>query len=246
MTVKRRLFLSNNLMIAVPVVITLTIGVCCMGAVWFTLQHGTGLRFEDSGDFYWASRSAVEMAEHALNVDEAERSERFHTIGAVLRAGTMRLVVEDESGVLYSYGDVMDGDANLLQAAEQVGMDETTVSTGPRSIFLTYLSSGERSYRVTVYGTQTEIQNRSIKLAAVLACILLLSTIFVSSFGTNHFLTKFVFRKIEELPDILTDSVREIGDGNLDFRIDYTGKDEFAPVPKGIRMFPFARLFISC
>lgn len=230
MTVKKRLFLSNILMIAVPVVITLIVGVCCMGAVWFTLQHGTGLRFEDSGDFYWASRSAVEMVEHALDADEADRSQRFHTIGAVLRAGAMRLVVEDESGVLYSDGDVMDGDANLLQAAEQVGMDETTVSTGTRSIFLTYLSSGERSYRVTVYGTQAEIQNRSVKLAAVLACILLLFTIFVSIFGTNRFLTKFVFRKIEEPLDILADGVKEIGDGNLDFRIDYTGKDEFAPV----------------
>ena len=36
--------------------------------------------------------------------------------------------------------------------------------------------------------------------------------------------------KIEEPLDILTDGVRQIRDGNLDYRIDYVREDEFRPV----------------
>ena len=44
---------------------------------------------------------------------------------------------------------------------------------------------------------------------------------------TNSFLIKFVFRKIEAPLDILTEGVRQIGSGNLNYRIDYTRSDEF-------------------
>lgn len=47
---------------------------------------------------------------------------------------------------------------------------------------------------------------------------------------TNRFLTKFVFKKIEKPLDILSGGVHEIRDGNLDYRIKYTGDDEFAHV----------------
>lgn len=48
MTVKRRLFLSNLLMILVPVIVTVMIGILCVSFLWFSLQRGTGLWFEDS------------------------------------------------------------------------------------------------------------------------------------------------------------------------------------------------------
>ena len=47
---------------------------------------------------------------------------------------------------------------------------------------------------------------------------------------TNRFLTRFVVRRIEEPLDLLSDGARRLGDGDLDYRITYTGKDEFAPV----------------
>ncbi|MDD3513031.1 MAG: HAMP domain-containing sensor histidine kinase, partial [Synergistaceae bacterium] len=47
---------------------------------------------------------------------------------------------------------------------------------------------------------------------------------------TNRFLTKFVFQKIERPLDILADGVRQISEGNLEYRIDYKREDEFSPV----------------
>jgi signal transduction histidine kinase len=46
----------------------------------------------------------------------------------------------------------------------------------------------------------------------------------------NVFLTKFVFSKIEKPLIILSESARQIGDGNLNYRIDYGIEDEFKPI----------------
>ena len=54
--------------------------------------------------------------------------------------------------------------------------------------------------------------------------------ILISIWLTNRFLTKFVFRRIEEPLKILADGVHEIRDGNLEYRIAYARKDEFLPV----------------
>lgn len=59
MTIKKRLFWSNILMIAVPVMAALAAGVCCIALPWLMLQNGGGLPLEDSGDFSWASREEL-------------------------------------------------------------------------------------------------------------------------------------------------------------------------------------------
>ena len=55
MTIRKRLFISNLLMILVPVCIAALIAAGCVGAVWYTVRFGGGLGFDDSEDFYWPS-----------------------------------------------------------------------------------------------------------------------------------------------------------------------------------------------
>jgi signal transduction histidine kinase len=47
---------------------------------------------------------------------------------------------------------------------------------------------------------------------------------------TNMFLTRFVIRKITEPIDMLSYGVHQIRDGNLSYRIEYTGNDEFSSI----------------
>ena len=47
---------------------------------------------------------------------------------------------------------------------------------------------------------------------------------------TNRFLTKFVFKRIKQPLELLSDGVKHISDGDLDFRIEYGYEDEFRPV----------------
>ena len=49
MTVKKRLTISNIIMIVIPVVITLLVGVICLGGIYITLHNSNGFGFENSG-----------------------------------------------------------------------------------------------------------------------------------------------------------------------------------------------------
>lgn len=71
--------------------------------------------------------------------------------------------------------------------------------------------------------------------ASVRAALLMLISLSICGyvavmFITNRLLTRFVFRKIEQPLDILSEGVRQIQDGNLDFRIDYHSPDEFLQI----------------
>ncbi len=65
-TIKKRLVISNILMIIVPVVITSFIGIVCAGILWFVVTSGSGLGFNDSEDFYKASRGISMIVEKSL------------------------------------------------------------------------------------------------------------------------------------------------------------------------------------
>ena len=65
--------------------------------------------------------------------------------------------------------------------------------------------------------------------AVTVIVVILVITIVVAFFLTNRFLIRFVFRHISEPLEILTRGAEEIGQGHLDYRIGYEGRDEFAP-----------------
>ncbi|MCL2748299.1 MAG: HAMP domain-containing histidine kinase [Oscillospiraceae bacterium] len=60
--------------------------------------------------------------------------------------------------------------------------------------------------------------------------LLFLAFLLTVVYFTNRALTRYVFRGIITPIDILVNGVHEIRDGNLEFRIDYGQKDEFAAV----------------
>jgi len=65
---------------------------------------------------------------------------------------------------------------------------------------------------------------------AILFALLILLFFFTVMILTNRFLTKFVFKRVNQPLEILIDGVQHISDGDLDHRIIYNGQDEFKPV----------------
>lgn len=229
MTVKKRLAISNILMLIVPVFITALIAVGCLGAIWFTFTHSTGIGFEDSEDFYRASAGISEMAVEALHENPADRTDNLNALSSFLDRGSMSLQVVSNGTTVYTYGRSDDRDAVLLDAVNLFG-NEGTASDGNRSLYAHNTSVGDTNYLILLYGSKVELSYGTLKAVIILASVILLLTIVVSIWVTNRFLTKFVFIKIEQPLDILSDGVRQIRDGNLDYRINYDGTDEFAPV----------------
>ena len=203
MTIRKRLFWSNILMIVVPVIMTAIVGMLCICMVWLVIRRGPGFGFEDSGDFYWAGRAAAEAVTAGLDAEEKESRRQLDRLTTLLDAGSMRLVVVEDGSVIYTYGERQRLDEWLMRSAEEMDMASVQVSVEGRSIYL------ER---------------------VALSALLVLAAIVCSILLTNRFLTRFVFRRIEAPLTLLAAGVRRIGEGDLDYRISYGQPDEFAPV----------------
>ena len=79
MTVKKRLFWSNILMILVPVIATVLIGFLCVGFIWFALIHGMGIGIHDPDEFEVACTAISEGVKESL-----ENGSDYSSIQAIL------------------------------------------------------------------------------------------------------------------------------------------------------------------
>ncbi|MDD4716141.1 MAG: HAMP domain-containing sensor histidine kinase [Oscillospiraceae bacterium] len=230
MTIKKRLVISNILMILVPVVITALIGLACVGMVWYTVAHGTGLGIEHNDDFYLASQGISKMAESALRgATRAEQIDGLTDLSQLLDKNAMSLIVDADGENLYRYGNSADADSALRSAINELN-GEGYVSNGERELYAHQVSINGTIYRISIFASHAELSYGTLKVVVALAVIILLFGIFMSILLTNRFLTKFVFQKIERPLDMLSEGVRQIRDGNLDHRIVYETEDEFAPI----------------
>ena len=88
----------------------------------------------------------------------------------------------------------------------------------------------ETGYHLFLFATQGQVSILTAKLILVIVAGVLGLTVLLSILFTNRFLIKFVFRHIQEPLDLLSHGVEEIGKGNLDYRIQYDGEDEFSGI----------------
>ena len=230
MTVKKRLVISNILMILVPVVITAFIGLVCISIIWLSVQYGTGLGFKDSEDFYKASRGISMLVEKSLEEGtHANLAGNLSGISGILDKSAMALSVDSSGKNLYQYGHATDADEALLKAVDTLG-GQGFVSNGNRELYVQQAEIKGVVYRISIFSSPSQLSFSSLKVALVLSAIVLMFAIIFSILLTNRFLTRFVFQKIEQPLEILSDGVQQISEGNLEHRINYTGEDEFSPV----------------
>ncbi|MDR2779868.1 MAG: HAMP domain-containing histidine kinase [Synergistaceae bacterium] len=223
MSIKQRLFFSNILMLVIPVATSLAIFFA--GLHFFATLAGLGDRQREGRFFMEAAEQADELmngwerdgAGLAEMIEDARAfNGRYGESGPVLlifRGGKLA-----DGGRLPPPGDILSsaltrgGTSTLFgrTAARVRGIGEVQAVLYER-LRMTEMS---RSYRDVMFnGTVVSV------VCAAVAVLL-----------TNAFLTQFVFKKILRAMDTLTDGVRQIREGNLNFRIDYGESDEFSAV----------------
>jgi signal transduction histidine kinase len=141
----------------------------------------------------------------------------------------MALSVDSSGENVYQYGLSTDADGTLLGAVAALG-GEGFVSNGSRELYVRQTEINGVVYRIAIFASPSELSYGTLKVAIALSGIILIAAIFLSILLTNRFLTKFVFQKIERPLDILAGGVRQISEGNLEYRIEYGSQDEFMPV----------------
>lgn len=221
MTIRRRLFVSNILMVVVPTCLSILIGSLCVGVIWYVIEHGTGTGFEDSEDFSSASKKLGQRIVRALE----DPSPSFDDLEKKFRRRSLTVVVTKDGKSYYRYGESLEEDATLLGAVASLG-GEGLISKEQRNLYA--FSSG--AYQILLFGSNSPLSNRVLLFVSIVTIFLLVLTGFISIFFTDRFLMRFVFRRIEEPLDILAEGVRQIQEGNLSYRIVYDQTDEFLPL----------------
>lgn len=228
MQVKTRLYISNILMIALPVFITVMMAIGCGTAVWHIYKTGV-VGFEDSEDFYRASKGISELAEKALRSEPEKRENSLKKLSEFLDRGALSLQIVGSGKTVYSYGNEDQEDQTLLAAVALFG-GEGSASGNGRSLYARSVNIDGTDYRILLFGSEAPLSYNALKNAVIIAFFVLMATLGISIWLTDRFLIRFVYRHIEEPLDILAEGVHQIRDGNLDYRILYEGSDEFSPV----------------
>ena len=230
MTIKKRLFLSNILMIVVPAAIVAFVGLLCMALLWVTFQNGDSMRLEDREDLTRIGRDMADQIEGVMTDASDAWTSQMSSLESMTEDDTLRIVVMQNDGLAYVAGEEQPTDNQLVQAADSIDETEAFISVGDRSVYRIDHTLRGGSWSLYLFGTRQEHLGSSLKVILALAAIGLIFIVFLTILMTNRFLTRFVVRRIEEPLDLLSDGARRLGDGDLDYRITYTGKDEFAPV----------------
>ena len=230
MTIKKRLFLSNILMIVVPAAIVAFVGLLCMALLWVTFQNGDSMRLEDREDLTRIGRDMADQIEGVMTDASDAWTSQMSSLESMTEDGTLRIVVTQNGGLAYVAGEEQPTDSQMVQAADSIDETEAFISVGDRSVYRIDHTLRGGSWSLYLFGTRQEHLGSGLKVILALAAIGLIFIVFLTILMTNRFLTRFVVRSIEEPLDLLSDGARRLGDGDLDYRITYTGKDEFAPV----------------
>ena len=224
-TIKRRLFWSNILMIIVPVLSAALVAVFCIGFIWLSMVNGVGLNLTEQESFDHACMVITEAIEYTL-----EHNSNVSPIQALLESNGLTLRIRAGEELIFEYGAIQASDLELIKAADFLN-GESTITMNGRRLYAHEEQIHNIEYAIYLLGGNSEAETTfDLKTAFVLTVLFVIFAVFLSILLTNRFLTKFVFKKIEKPLDILSDGVREIRDGNLNYRIQYTEKDEFKPV----------------
>ena len=146
MTIRKRLFLSNILMIFLPAIITVFIGLICVGVIWITVVGGAGLDLHDAEDFNRVCLAITESMEHKL-----DRGADLVSLNTLLENNGMTAQVFRGDTEVYSFGTTYENDDRLKTAAEML-TGNSIVSQNGRSLYKTYETINGEQYTIYLLG----------------------------------------------------------------------------------------------
>lgn len=232
MTIKKRLFLSNILMIVIPACLGVLAVAAALLLFLTVLLPQSGSTWLSQHDMAETRSELVSLAEDWLSeADPAQQTALAARLEKTAAAHQMVLVIRQDGGEAGRFGQGAATDQPGLTQALAALEGSGTVSDGTTDLFGAVYSAGGATYQLEVYsqGVVTDLPHQTEHLAATLlaaAVVMVLAAVLV----TNRFLTRFVFRHIQEPLETLAEGVHQIRDGNLTHRIAYDSRDEFQPV----------------
>ena len=235
MTIKKRLVVSNLLMLIVPaiLVVLISVGVLAVFAQFYWESIKSAVHSQENiaivknmVDLYRHEHQTPRSKSSAKEWKELEKllSEvgyRLHVIQDG-KPVSSNLTPEDEKAMSGITDKLLEADGSAVFMTDTSALVRISFTQQGKTTVLTAVNtlSGEDSMDI---GQKIEIFLRNY-LWIILALTLLVIAM------TNGVLSSRVAKSLLEPLALLGSGAREIGDGNLEFEIQYKGKDEFKPV----------------
>lgn len=231
MTVKKRLFLSNILMIIIPAFLSLLVLAGGLFLFLITAFPHAEYRLGFHEELLETRYDAAELAANWISENDPEKkSEIGFALIQLAEENQMTIRISDDLVLLQQFGNEAGAPQERLEQSLTALGGNGTVSNGEYDLFGTEMIVNGKNYQIQLYNPVVSLSHRNLKAWAVGIGFLMIVLLFFIIFLTNRFLTKFVFQKISDPLQTLAEGVRQIRDGNLTHQIDYTQPDEFKPV----------------
>lgn len=222
MSVKRRLYLSNTLMLVLPVILML-LTVACMVFIYSGITGSRDLPPMKYSDLFFKHMEDVDnLATSELNTELDTLKPAIDEFNAANEEVGLLLSLYADQSLLYP-PSLPDGHASRFepsQARPYILVTDQSAIYG--------VDAG--AYALVLTDSNFTIQNRNAFQQRIYGGVVMLAVLITVVVLTNRALTKFVFRSMMTPIQILADGVHQLRDGNLSYRIRYEKRDEFAPV----------------
>lgn len=232
MTIKKRLFISNILMLIIPALVSVLM-ILVSGLLFMNIFYK---QFMDEtiyeNNISQMQRILVEQSREFLDSDEeVENSQLYKTVNKYLKTKKITMEIYDGEDQICSLGSKSGNEkAELLFAAMEELGGEGSITVSSTSLYGEKINVSGKDYFVYIFTgkeiKEDEANELAVKNIAVMLCLLIIVSVII----TNRFLTKFIVAKIEKPLDILAYGVHQIRDGNIDYRIEYSDNDEFKSI----------------
>ena len=249
MTIKRRLFISNIVMILVPAAISF----------WRVVYVQYMDESLEDGRLPLVYKMISKQVESYLENGDVQGKAISYLSKFAESHGIFIKMTKEDGGLLFSAGNETDdfrrienkfsglfsssssfedsGDSSSSVASDL--MPDSTVNTENGAFSLNIngiffvkdpLCVRGENYYVLIFGSfdWNEDEGNETLFKLVLVAVVLL--VFAAVFATNSFLTHFIVKKVQSPLEILERGVKNISDGNLSYRINYSSDDEFLPI----------------
>lgn len=229
MTIKKRITVSNLMMLIIPLCTVLVVAVICAAAIFLTLSHSNGFGFESSEEFYRVSSITSKKMYEIFEHSPTDARTKLSVIGKTIDGDTMFVRVCENGVDFYHSGNADMEDVSLIESAKLIG-NNAFVSNENRQLYYYTDTLDGKQYDMYLFSNSAHTENKLLKVVIIGAIIFAAFVTQLSIILTGRFTKRFVFRRIEPPLKLLAEGVEQISRGNLDYRLDYTEDDEFKPV----------------
>lgn len=213
MTLKKRLKISNFLMIIIPIfILCIVLIISLISALILIKNNGFALK---NNDFY-KSRYLIK---NEIN-EKLDDNQSLDNLINLFDDKKMNIVIYKNNELFYKYGDIYNfNDLNI-------DSDDLFISTND-TIFYTYKYN---EYNVKIISNSVDLSYSYLKNVILIFILIVFFSIVLSVLLTEYFLRGFVIKKVEEPLSKLYDATLKSSIDNLDYKIEYDNDDEFKPI----------------